>query len=109
MSLLAMALHEEGVPAISFTGSQSGIVTSSDHTEARILEIRAHRIREELGRGKVVIIAGFTRSEPGGRNYDVWAVAAPTPPLSLYRGGPWALFPAIFLPMWTGFLAPIPG
>jgi aspartate kinase len=59
MSLLAMALHEEGIPAISFTGSQSGIVTSSDHTEARIVEIRGHRIREELNKSKVVIIAGF--------------------------------------------------
>ena len=59
MSLLAMSLHEEGVPAISFTGSQSGIITTSDHTEARILEIRGHRIREELAKGKVVIIAGF--------------------------------------------------
>ncbi len=45
MSLLAMALDQEGVPAISFTGSQSGILTTSDHTEARILEIKAHRIR----------------------------------------------------------------
>lgn len=59
MSLLAMALHEEGVPAISFTGSQSGIVTTPHHTEARILEIRPHRTREELAKGKVVIVAGF--------------------------------------------------
>lgn len=59
MSLLAMALQEEGVPAISFTGSQSGILTTNHHTQARILEIRCHRIREELAKGKVVIIAGF--------------------------------------------------
>jgi len=59
MSLLAMALHEEGIPAISFTGSQSGIVTTNHHTEARILTLRAHRIQEELARGKAVIIAGF--------------------------------------------------
>lgn len=59
MSLLAMALHQEGIPAISFTGSQSGIITTNDHTEARILEIRATRIRDELAKGKVVIIAGF--------------------------------------------------
>ncbi|MBY0372164.1 aspartate kinase [bacterium] len=59
MSLLAMALHELGVPAISFTGSQSGIVTTGEHTNARIIDIKANRIREELARGKVVIIAGF--------------------------------------------------
>jgi aspartokinase len=59
MSLLAMSLHEENIPAISFTGSQSGIVTTNDHTEAKILEIRPHRIEEELKKGKVVIIAGF--------------------------------------------------
>jgi aspartate kinase len=59
MSLLAMKLQEEGVPAISFTGSQSGIITTNDHTEATILEIRPSRIEEELKKGKVVIIAGF--------------------------------------------------
>lgn len=59
MSLLAMALDENGVPAISFTGSQSGIITSNDHTNARIIDIKCHRIQEELGRGRVVIIAGF--------------------------------------------------
>jgi aspartate kinase len=59
MSLLSMALQERGVPAISFTGSQSGIVTTPEHTNARIIAIRAHRIREELAKGKVVIIAGF--------------------------------------------------
>jgi aspartate kinase len=59
MSLLAMALQDLGVPAISFTGSQSGILTTSRHSEARILEIRPTRIREEISKGKVVIIAGF--------------------------------------------------
>jgi len=59
MALLAMALHELGVPAISFTGSQSGIVTSSDHTDAKIIEVRAFRIQEEINKGRVVIVAGF--------------------------------------------------
>jgi len=59
MALLAMALHERGVAAISFTGSQGGIVTTSNHNDARILEIRAGRIREELEKKKVVIVAGF--------------------------------------------------
>ncbi len=59
MSLLAMVLHQEGIPAISFTGSQSGIITDNNHTEARILEIKAARIREALDIGKVAIVAGF--------------------------------------------------
>ncbi len=59
MSLLSMALQELGVPAISFTGSQSGIITTNDHRDAKIIDIRPHRILEELGSGKVVIIAGF--------------------------------------------------
>ncbi len=59
MALLAMALDDMGAPAISFTGSQSGIVTTSDHTDAKILDIRATRIREEIAKGKVVIVAGF--------------------------------------------------
>jgi aspartate kinase len=59
MSLLAMALSAEGVPAISFTGSQSGIITSNEHTSARIIDIKADRIKSELEKDKVVIIAGF--------------------------------------------------
>jgi aspartate kinase len=59
MSLLAMVLQELGVPAISFTGSQSGIVTTGEHTNARIIGVKAHRIREELALGKIVIVAGF--------------------------------------------------
>jgi aspartate kinase len=59
MALLAMALESLGCPAISFTGSQSGIVTDSRHADARIRTIRPRRIEEELGHGKVVIVAGF--------------------------------------------------
>ena len=59
MALLSMALHARGVPAISFTGSQSGIITDTAHTRARILEIRPVRIGPELERGRVVIVAGF--------------------------------------------------
>jgi aspartate kinase len=59
MALLAMALRLEGIEAISFTGSQSGIITDDEHGRARILEVRADRIREELSRGRVVIVAGF--------------------------------------------------
>jgi aspartate kinase len=59
MTLLAMAINDLGHQAISFTGSQSGIITTDTHTNARILEVRASRIRDELNRGKVVIVAGY--------------------------------------------------
>lgn len=59
MSLLAMCLQEKNIPAISFTGSQSGILTTEAHTQAKILEIKPARINEELEKEKVVIIAGF--------------------------------------------------
>jgi aspartate kinase len=59
MALLAMAIHELGRDAISFTGSQAGIVTDGTHTKARILEVRARRIVEALEAGKIVIVAGF--------------------------------------------------
>jgi aspartate kinase len=59
MALLGMALHARGVPAVSFTGSQSGIITDGAHNNARILEVRPVRILEELSRGRVVIVAGY--------------------------------------------------
>ena len=59
MALLAMALVDLGVEAISFTGSQSGILTDAAHSNARIVSIRPERIRAELARDRVVIVAGF--------------------------------------------------
>ena len=59
MSLLSLALMEEGIPSISFTGSQSGIITDDKHGNARILKVNAFRIHEELAKGKIVIVAGF--------------------------------------------------
>lgn len=59
MALLAMAIRDAGVEAISLTGSQAAIITDETHTGARIAEIRATRVREELGKGCVVIVAGF--------------------------------------------------
>src|SRR3954447_7881395 len=59
MSLLSMAWAEEGLEAISFTGSQAGILTNARHSGARIVEVRPFRIEDELDRGKVVIVAGF--------------------------------------------------
>jgi aspartate kinase len=64
MSLLAMALHDLGVPSISFTGSQSGILTDGRHGAARITAVRPERIREALARGQVVIVAGFQGVNP---------------------------------------------
>jgi aspartate kinase len=59
MALLAMALSELGHDAISFTGSQSGILTNDRHSGARIIEIRPVRILDELERDRIVIVAGF--------------------------------------------------
>jgi len=59
MALLAMALEPLGISAISFTGSQVGILTSSDHRDAKILEIRAQRLKDALGKKQVAIVAGF--------------------------------------------------
>ena len=58
-ALLAMALHSEGIAAVSMTGPQVGIATESTHGRARILEIRTERIRSRLSEGKVVVVAGF--------------------------------------------------
>jgi len=59
MSLLCMALHDVGCDAMSFTGSQVGIITDTSHTKAKILEIRGDRVREALAAGKVAVVAGF--------------------------------------------------
>src|SRR5690606_19331816 len=59
MALLAMAVGDLGVPAVSLTGSQSGILTNDVHANARIIEVRPFRIEDELARGNVVIVAGF--------------------------------------------------
>ena len=59
MALLSMAIRELGGDAISFTGSQSGIITNDRHVDARIIEVRPFRVQDELARGKIVVIAGF--------------------------------------------------
>jgi aspartate kinase len=58
-ALAAMVINDLGHEAISLTGSQAGIVTDSGHTKARILEVKAHRIRAALDDGKIVLVAGF--------------------------------------------------
>src|SRR6266478_33750 len=59
MALLSMAIRELGGDAISFTGSQSGIITNDRHVDARIIEVRPFRVQDELARGRVVVIAGY--------------------------------------------------
>ena len=59
MALLSMAVNDLGVPAVSFTGSQAGIVTDTDHGRAKIIEVKGDRIREAVAAGQVAIVAGF--------------------------------------------------
>lgn len=59
IALLAMALSLKGKEAVSFTGSQSGIITSSEHTQARIIDVRPHRLHRCFQEKKIAIVAGF--------------------------------------------------
>ncbi len=85
IALLAMAIHELGEEAISFTGAQVGILTDYRHTRARIIRADASRIERELRKGKIVIVAGFqgvTKSNEittlgrGGSNMTAVALAS---------------------------------
>ena len=58
-ALAAMAINDLGHKAISLTGSQAGIVTDTSHTKARILDVKADRIRDALTEDKIVLVAGF--------------------------------------------------
>jgi aspartate kinase len=59
IALVSMAVNDLGVPALSFTGSQAGIVTNTDHGNAKIVEIKGDRIKEALDAGNVAVVAGF--------------------------------------------------
>ncbi len=59
MAMLCMALHEQGLDAISLTGSQAGIITNDRHNDAQVIEVRPFRVQDEMAKGKVVIIGGF--------------------------------------------------
>src|ERR671930_2132622 len=85
MALLSMAIRERGGDAISFTGSQSGIITNDRHVDARIIEVRPFRVQDELARGKIVVVAGYqgvsyrrevTTLGPGGSDTTAVAMAA---------------------------------
>jgi aspartate kinase len=67
-ALCAMAINDLGHRAISLTGSQAGIVTDTSHTKARILDVRANRIREALDDDRIVLVAGF---QGVSTSYDV--------------------------------------
>ncbi|MBK5231712.1 MAG: aspartate kinase [Thermoleophilia bacterium] len=58
-ALAAMAINDMGHKAVSLTGSQAGIVTDSSHTKARIVDVRADRIKDTLGKEQIVLVAGF--------------------------------------------------
>lgn len=64
MALLAMAIRDHGVEAMSLTGSQAGILTDTSHGHAKIRDIRAFRVEEGIAAGKVVIVAGFQGVSP---------------------------------------------
>ncbi len=68
VALMAMAIQSLGVPAISFTGAQIGLVTDSFHTKARIRNIATERMVQALGEGKIVIVAGFQGVD---ENYNI--------------------------------------
>lgn len=59
MALLSVAIRELRADAISFTGSQSGIITNDRHVDARIIQVRPFRIQDELARGRIVVVAGY--------------------------------------------------
>src|SRR5215212_7503756 len=84
-ALCAMAINDLGHRAISLTGSQAGIVTDTSHTKARILDVRADRIRQALDEDNIVLVAGFqgvstardvTTLGRGGSDTTAVAVAA---------------------------------
>src|SRR5256885_7258525 len=94
-TLVSMALHALGVPAISLSGPQAGITTDGRYGRARIASIEPDRVRAELEQGKVVIVAGFqgrAAGEPGdadittlGRGGSGTTAGALAPPLGAAR------------------------
>ncbi len=85
IALLAMAINDLGVPVISLTGPQVGILTDNIYSRARILEVKHERLHKELGQNKIIIVAGFqgetregeiTTLGRGGSDATAVAVAA---------------------------------
>lgn len=65
-ALMAMALEELGIPAVSLTGWQAGLMTDSVHGDARVQGLRGERIRQELREGNTVVVAGFQGVDAAG-------------------------------------------
>ena len=82
IALLCMALHDMGVDAESFTGSQAGFITDTTHTNAKILEVRADRIRDALAAGPRARSSAARRASPPTATSPSSVGAAPTPPPS---------------------------
>lgn len=87
IALLSMALHERGQAAISLTGAQVGIVTEAEHSRARILEIKTHRLKRHLEEGKVIVVAGFQGTSRSDDPADDSGMAALGEITTLGRGG----------------------
>ena len=66
IALMAMAIHQQGHPSISYTGGQIGLVTDESFSKARIQSINKQRILDQLDHGKIVIVAGFQGITPSG-------------------------------------------
>jgi aspartate kinase len=81
-TLVSMALHAQGVEAISLTGAQAGITTDASHGRARIANVEPRRVRRELDAGNVVIVAGFQ-----GQRSDSAEDGGPGETTTLGRGG----------------------
>ena len=89
-TLVSMALHALGVKAISLTGAQAGITTDASHGRARIANVEPRRVRRELDKGNVVIVAGFQgqrQRAPGDPDGDGGDPSEPGETTTLGRGG----------------------
>jgi aspartate kinase len=85
-TLVSMALHALGVPAISLTGAQAGITTDASHGRARIANVEPRRVRSELDRGNVVIVAGFQGQKGASDHADAGSDGAGKPGASSEPG-----------------------
>lgn len=99
IALMAMALSKKGFTAISFTGSQSGIVTSPQHSDAKIIDVKPHRLHKAFSEGSIAIVAGFqgvsvqgeiTTLGRGGSDTSAVALAAAlkSPVVEFYKNVP---------------------
>ena len=107
ISLLAMALHEIGIDAISYTGSQIKMMTDGNFSKAKIESISTDRIVKSLRDNKVVIVAGFQGID-AKRISPRWAGAVPIPRLWRWPRS-WAPGTAKFIPTWTACILPTRG